>query len=171
MHGGGPKRLVLLEAKAALSKYGPSHRGNVRMWRMPLYYLGCDDEVRRASVHSAPSASIALTFFGEARRSADRFIAVDFLTGAASGGRPSSLLAQAILKYRNALIDLCIRHQTSVAAFRTLTTRYSKELYTPRLVVMVEDGRGRRSVDEYAGHPGARIRVLDPLDASAGSRT
>jgi hypothetical protein len=116
-----------------------------------------------ASGVGLPIGVYGTDIFGEARRSTDGFITVDFLTGTSVGGRPSPLLAEAIAQYRNALTCLCVKHRTSVAAFRKLTTRYSKHLDVPRFVVTVEDIRGRRSVDEYAGFPAARIRVLDHL--------
>jgi len=101
--------------------------------------------------------------FGEAARSAERFITVDFLTGSSEGGKPSPSLAHAIAHYRAALADLCARHGTSPAAFRELTARYSTDSHGRRFVVTVVDRREHRSVDEYVVVPGRRVRTLDPL--------
>jgi hypothetical protein len=101
-----------------------------------------------------------MDIFGEAGRSPEGYIAVDFLTGTSEGAKPSPSLARAISLYREAVVLLCGKHGTSPAAFRTLTARYS---VGGRFVVTVEDHSGRRRVDEYTGMPGRRVRVLDPL--------
>ena len=43
--------------------------------------------------------------FGEAGRSAEGFMAIDFLTGETAGAKPSRYLARAIARYRTALGD------------------------------------------------------------------
>lgn len=116
-----------------------------------------------ASGVGLPIGIYGTDIFGEARRCKEGFITVDFLTGASIGGNVSPLLAEAIKQYQNALISLCLKHRTSVAEFRKLTTEYLNHMSVPRFVVSIEDVRGRRSVDEYAGFPGARVRVLDRL--------
>src|SRR5215471_817318 len=77
----------------------------------------------------------ATEIFGEARRSAEGFIAVDFLTGTSTGARTSKKLSDAIAKYHDALVDLCAKHNTSIDQFRQLTTRYSMDARTPRFAV------------------------------------
>jgi hypothetical protein len=101
--------------------------------------------------------------FGEAARSPEGFISVDFLTGETAGGTPSPYLARAIKFYRQALAGLCQRHDASPALFRELTARYSSDYYGWHFVVTVEDHRGRRSVDEYEGPSGQRAKRLDQL--------
>jgi hypothetical protein len=101
--------------------------------------------------------------FGEAARSAEGFITVNFLTGTSEGGTPSPSLARAFAQYRDALARLCAKHDTSPAAFRELTARYSVDARGYRFVVTVADQQGRRSVDDYVGIPGRRVRVLDAL--------
>lgn len=103
----------------------------------------------------------ATEIFGEAARSPERYILVDFLNGTTSGGPTSESLAKAIALYAKALCDLCQRHGTDISAFRELTTRYSVERYGPRFVVTVQDQAGRCSVDEYLGVPGRRVMVRD----------
>jgi len=100
--------------------------------------------------------------FGEAERSPARFITVDFLTGTTEGGVPSSSLADAIVRYRDALVELCARHGVPLEAFRKLTACYSVDP-TCCFAVTVENGEGKRSVDEYQGVNGHRKRILDPL--------
>jgi hypothetical protein len=101
--------------------------------------------------------------FAKAARSAERHLTVDFLHGTTSGDVSPSL-AEAIRKYRDALPGLCEKHGVSASAFRELTARYFvKGIYGRRFLVTIEDQAGRRSIDEYAGIPGKRIRVNDHL--------
>jgi hypothetical protein len=101
--------------------------------------------------------------FGEAGRSPEGFIEVDFLTGTSSGGHPSAYLTRAIALYGEALPSLCEKHGTSPSAVRQLRARYFTKGLSTRFVVTVEDTEGRRSTDEYVGLPGRRARVLDSL--------
>lgn len=101
--------------------------------------------------------------YGEASRSPEGFITVDFLSGTTMGGKPSPYLARAIALYRDALVGLCEKHGASPSAFRELTARYSVDTYDRRFLVTVADHQGHRSVDEYVGTPGKRPRVLDRL--------
>ena len=101
--------------------------------------------------------------FGEARRSPERSVVVDFLRRRPSEGMVSPSLAHAIARYRKALPGLCERYGGSASMFRELTARYSTDAFGPRFAVTVEDYRGRRAVDEHVGVPGRRVRVLDRL--------
>lgn len=102
--------------------------------------------------------------FGEAARGAERFIEVDFLTGASSGVRPSASLARAIRLYAEALPALCERHGAAVSDFARLVARYSTEGPIGRcFAVEVIDRSGKRSLDRYTGLPGARPKKLDRL--------
>src|ERR1700754_245372 len=101
--------------------------------------------------------------FGEARRTPEHCIVVDFLSEEIIEGRASRSLAHAIALYGKALPDLCAKHRGSHAMFGELTTRYSVDAHGPRFVVTVEDHEGHRAVDEYEGVPGRRIRTLDHL--------
>ncbi|MGD0721989.1 MAG: hypothetical protein ABR970_13205 [Roseiarcus sp.] len=105
----------------------------------------------------------AMDVFGEAARSPGGFIEVDFLAGRASGGPPSASLERAIALYRDALPGFCARHRAEVPAFRTLRARYWVGYDGRRYRVTIEDRNGRRSVDDYQGAPGRRVRVLDRL--------
>lgn len=104
-----------------------------------------------------------LDVFGEAGRSPEGILTVDFLAGRCIEGTPSASLARAIGLYKTALIALCGKHRTTVSAFRVLSARYSSDPHVSRFVVTVEDQRGRRSVDAYVGTPGRRAMVRDGL--------
>jgi hypothetical protein len=106
--------------------------------------------------------------FGEAGRSQEGFIIVDFLTGTVSGGQPSQSLEEAVVRYRDALPKLCQKHATSIDAFRELTVRYSagrsaEDISGRRFVVTIEDQTGHRTSTEYGGLPGQRVKILDHL--------
>jgi hypothetical protein len=105
----------------------------------------------------------AMDVFGEARRSLERYIEVDFLAGASTGGRPSPYLARAIALYRDALPGLCERQGARLADFGVLRARYSGGLGSGQFAVTLEDSRGRRAIDRYVGVPGRRVRKLDHL--------
>lgn len=104
-----------------------------------------------------------MDIFGEAGRSPEGFITVDFLTGTCPVGTPSQSLARAIALYKDALSDLCTRHGTSISAFRELTARYSVDAYGTRFIVTTEDQQGHRSTDDYVGVPGRRPKVIGHL--------
>jgi len=101
--------------------------------------------------------------FGEAAKSAEGHIQVDFLSGTTSGGAVSSTIAEAIVLYREALPTLCKKHGADVGAFRALTARYCWVERDARFIVTVEDQHGHRSVDDYESSPGRRERILDDL--------
>ncbi|WP_430423929.1 hypothetical protein [Phenylobacterium sp.] len=101
--------------------------------------------------------------FGEAAASPNGYIEVDFLTGAATGAKPSAYLAQAIRLYAEALPDLCERQGAHVSDFQQLTARYAGKSTLRGFVVTVTDRRGRTSRASYVGTPGQRAKVLDPL--------
>lgn len=106
-----------------------------------------------------PIGCYGTEIFEEAAGSECGFICVDFLTGTSAGGPASSGLARAIELYRQALIDLCERHGAEVSAFNELTVRYSLHaVHGPHFVVTIEDAKGRRSIEEYHGFSGKRLR-------------
>lgn len=101
--------------------------------------------------------------FGEAAATREGFIEVDFLTGEASGAKPSAELARALRLYAQALPDLCQRHGAEVSDFRQLAARFSGRPMFEQFTVTVVDRQGRRSTDKYMGVPGKRPKVLDHL--------
>jgi hypothetical protein len=101
--------------------------------------------------------------FGEAAKSPEGYILVDFIAGSSSGAQPSASLAKAISLYAQALDELCKRHGIRADAFCELKACYSMDSYGQRFVVTVQDQNGRSSTDEYVGVPGRRVMVLDEL--------
>ena len=105
--------------------------------------------------------------FGEASRSPDRSIIVDFLNGVVVEGECSPSLAAAVSRYRVALQELCSKAGGSFAEIREAKVRYWSDVLGLRLgdrySVTLEDATGRRSTTEYAGIPGRRVKVMDQL--------
>lgn len=101
--------------------------------------------------------------FGEVGRSPGGWIEIDFLAGDITGAEPSAALVRAVRAYSDALPGLCERHGAQVDAFRRLTVRFSGAGALAGFVTTVEDHDGRRSIDEYRGVPGRRLKVLDAL--------
>jgi hypothetical protein len=104
-----------------------------------------------------------MDIFGEAAKSPEGFIEVDFLTGSTSGGTPSSKLARALALYRDALPGLCERHGVQVSDFRELRVKYVPYGVSGSFTVIVEDRRGKRSTKDYVGREGSRRMVSDHL--------
>jgi hypothetical protein len=101
-----------------------------------------------------------IDIFAEAAGSPAGFIEVNFLTGTSSGSPTSPTLSEAIKLYRDALDRLCASHGTTASAFATLTARFAVDRrYGAHFAVTVEDQSGRRSVDEYLGIPGRKLKV------------
>ncbi len=99
--------------------------------------------------------------FREAKESPEGYITVDFLNGTSSGGKPSPSLARAIELYRDALAELCDRHGASPSDFSELTVKFTPDIRWGRFEVTVAGQDGRRSIDEYVGAPGRRVKKLD----------
>jgi hypothetical protein len=98
-----------------------------------------------------------LDIFGEARRTPEGFILVDFLAGTSSGG--SEEFRRAIALCPSALDQLCKKHGFSVTEFKTLTARYGVDrVYGGHFTVSIESKAGRRSSEQYVGMPGRRLR-------------
>ena len=105
----------------------------------------------------------AMDIFGEAAKSKEGFVTVDFLNGTTEGGTLSASLAKAIKLYSEALPNLCEKQHSSLEYFKSLTARYSSDALDRRVVVTVEDKNGRCSTDEYTGIPLKHIKTLDGL--------
>ncbi|MBV6632852.1 MAG: hypothetical protein KI792_07450 [Alphaproteobacteria bacterium] len=99
--------------------------------------------------------------FGEASKSPDSFIEIDFLTGDITGGRASPKLTAAARELAGVVPDQCSKQGVEIEAVETLTARFLSDAKGRRFIVTVEDKDGRRSVDEYLGTPGKRVRELD----------
>jgi len=104
-----------------------------------------------------------MDIFGEASRTQEGFIEVDFLTGATQGGKPSRSLAKAIALYSDALPAFCEKQGVSLSDFHRVKARYSGCWPDHSVVIEVQDANGKVSTDKYVGAPLRRPRVLDSL--------
>jgi hypothetical protein len=101
-----------------------------------------------------------MDIFGEASKSPEGYMTVDFLNGTTEGAHPSEYLAEAIARYKDALRDLCHRHGVEVSAFKVLHARFGVDaVYGGHFTVTIEDQHDHRSEDRYLGVPGRRIRI------------
>jgi hypothetical protein len=107
--------------------------------------------------------------FREAESSPEKSITIDFLKGTIVAGRASSNLAKAVNLYCDVLADLYAKQRASVSQFRVLTARYSADNQSERVLVTIEDGEGRRSLDEYVA--GGSLRHIKTVDPSGRIRT
>jgi hypothetical protein len=99
--------------------------------------------------------------FGEAARSAEGALTVDFLRGMVVEGQPSQSLRGAVASYGEALAGHCEKHGGSIDDFKELKVRYWSSHTERRFAVTIEDAAGRRSTTEYGGLPGQRVKVMD----------
>jgi hypothetical protein len=102
-----------------------------------------------------------MNVFGEASRSPNGVIDIDFLAGKATRGTASRALKAAIAKYREVLPAFCAKHGASMEDIKTLSARYSMDVPTGRIVVTVQDRADRCWVDEYRGTPARHVKVVD----------
>jgi hypothetical protein len=101
--------------------------------------------------------------FGEASRSPERAITVDFLSGVIVEGKGSPTLVKAASLYRVALRDLCSKAGGSIEDLKEAKARYWLTPLDGRFAVTIEDAAGHRSTTEYGGIPGQRVKMLDGL--------
>lgn len=121
-----------------------------------------------ASGIGLPLGYYATDVFGEATRSPEGFITVDFLKGTVVTGRASTPLEKAVGLYRGVLADVSAKHGASLSDFRALMAHYSGDRHDRRVVVTIEDSEGRRSIDEYVGDP---LRHFKTVDSAGRVRT
>ena len=101
-----------------------------------------------------------IDIFAEAAGLPAGYIEVDFLTGTSSGSPTSPTLTKVIKLYQDALDRLCASHGANASAFAALTARFATDSrYGSHFTFTVEDQRGRRSIDEYLGTPGRKLKV------------
>jgi hypothetical protein len=104
-----------------------------------------------------------MNIYSEVNKSPNKVITIDFLAAKVTQGKVSRSLAAAIYKYRMALPTLCDKHGATIEDFKTLTARYSADVFNRRIVVTVRDRLGRCYVDEYVGIPARHVKVTDHL--------
>lgn len=101
--------------------------------------------------------------YGEAQRSREGSITVDFLQGSVIEGEPSPSLTRSVALYRDAFVMLCSKSGGSVTDFVEAKARFWSDPLDRRFSVIVEDRSGRRSTTDYSGNPGQRVKVLNDL--------
>ncbi|MEO6215114.1 MAG: hypothetical protein ABIO86_03715 [Sphingomonas sp.] len=101
--------------------------------------------------------------YGEAQRSPEGAITVDFLQGTVIEGEPSASLAASVALYRDALANLCSKGGGTLADFAEAKARFWSDALNRRFTVTVAGQDGRRSTTYYAGIPGQRVKILDAL--------
>lgn len=99
-----------------------------------------------------------MDIYGEAGRSPEGAIKVDFLTGKVIEGEASASLRKAVELYRTAFDDLCVRHGVEPWSFKAATARFGTDATLgPHFTVHVEDREGRVATDRFVGSPGRRL--------------
>jgi hypothetical protein len=97
----------------------------------------------------------SMDVYGEAAKSPEGHLTLDFLTGDVSGAKPSASLMKAFNAYLGIFPEFCIKHGASESDFRSAVVRFSVEGVDQwagaRFVVTIEDTRGKRSSAEYTG--------------------
>jgi hypothetical protein len=101
--------------------------------------------------------------FGDAARSPNGSLTVDFLAGRVVEGVASAEVLEAVPRYRGALRELCSTAGGSVSELHEATVRYWSDAIERRFAVTILDSGGRRSTTEYAGVPGQRLKIMDSL--------
>jgi hypothetical protein len=105
-----------------------------------------------------------IDIFGEAQKSPQGYITVDFLNGTILEGEPSDSIIKAVQLYSHALPHLCEKQRSSVSYFQLLTARYSRNnAYDRHVLITIIDKNGYQSVNEYAGFPLQYIKRIDNL--------
>ena len=99
-----------------------------------------------------------IEIFGEASRSAEGIITVDFLTGRVTSGEASPSLSKAVELYRTAFDELCAKHCVEPWSFKTATARFGTDRQLGQwFETFVEDRNGRASTDRYFGLESRRL--------------
>ncbi|WP_156340451.1 hypothetical protein [Sphingomonas sp. Leaf17] len=101
--------------------------------------------------------------YGDAQRSPERAITVDFLRGVVIEGKPSVSLVKSVALYPTALAHLCSKAGGSIADLAEAKVRFWSDALDHHFTVTITDGSGRRTATDYAGIPGRRVKVLDLL--------
>ena len=99
--------------------------------------------------------------FAEASAVSPGYIDVNFLSGTTEGSPASPSLSRGVALYSSeALPVLCEKHGVDLEKVKAIQARFSVHaVYGPRFTVTVEDMHGKRSVEQYAGYSGRRLRT------------
>lgn len=100
-----------------------------------------------------------MNVFVEAEGEPEGFVIVDFLAGSTQALTVSADLRRALLRYRDALPALCVKHGVDPQEITRLEARYGTDrVYGRHFTVTVEGRSGKQSTDRYMGVPGKRVR-------------
>ena len=112
-----------------------------------------------------------MSVFAEAAGEEEGFVSVDFLTGSTTGRNVSASFRKAVKLYGEALPQLCGKHSVDPSEFKTLQVRYGSDaVYGPHFTVTVEGKTGKRSIEQYVGIPGRRLRRRRDASARVSER-
>ncbi|WP_298162801.1 hypothetical protein [Brevundimonas sp.] len=99
-----------------------------------------------------------IDIFGEAGRSTEGTITVDFLTGRVVAGVASASLVEAVQLYRTAFDELCVKHGVEPWSFKAATAKFGTDRQLGQwFETFVEDRDGRTSTDRYFGLESRRL--------------
>lgn len=97
--------------------------------------------------------------FSEAADSSEGYIEVDFLTGNTTGSPASASLSRAVGLFRDKVSEQCKKQGADYSRLAKLSVRFGTDaVYGPHFSVTVEDIDGRKSIEQYVGRPGRRLR-------------
>lgn len=100
-----------------------------------------------------------LDIFGEAAESRAGYIEVDFLTGQTTGSPASESLVHAVGLFRDKVPEQCRKQGADYSSLAKFVVRFGTDaVYGPHFKVTVEDVDGRKSIEDYVGIPGRRLR-------------
>ena len=95
---------------------------------------------------------------GEAGRSPEGSITIDFLTGRVTEGQASESLVKAVQLYRTAFDELCVKHGVEPWSFKAATARFGTDAALGCwFETFVRDRNGRSSTDRYFGLESRRL--------------
>lgn len=100
--------------------------------------------------------------FADAAANVDGKLTVDFINGTIDATYVSANLLGAIVAYRAAFPDFCLKHDAEVDDFGEFRTEFFAGFGGNCFTVTIADRRGKRSSIKYKGIPGRRIKMLDP---------
>lgn len=99
--------------------------------------------------------------FAEAAAAEPGFIEIDFVGGGTSGSPVSENLNRAISLYREELPRFAKKHSIDIRDIKKLSVRFGTDVvHGAHFTVKVESVDGRKSVDQYVGFPGRKLRAV-----------
>lgn len=116
-----------------------------------------------ASGLGLPVGYFSYEIFTEVQASPMGYMEVDFIGGEMKGAMPSDVLSQALLHYKQWLLELAAKHGGDASDFAELRVRYSVDrVHGPYFVVTVTNTGGRTDTTVYGGFTGKVLKKLSP---------